>query len=98
MRQASFRSLAIVVGYLIATAANPLRADEKETRIYRASVDGSVSGSFSMSFVRRDDGSETITTNADIKVRVLFREYRYSHQGVETWTKGALTTLQTETN
>jgi hypothetical protein len=63
-----------------------------EQRDFVILVDGDQAGSYSMSITERDDGSQTMSANANVRVKYLggLKVYRYSYRGTEVWKDGRL--------
>jgi len=79
-----------------------LKAADKATeqRDFNILVDGSQAGAYSMSITEHDDGSESMSASANVKVSYLggLKTYRYSYQGTETWKAGRLQRLNSTSN
>jgi Family of unknown function (DUF6134) len=63
-----------------------------EQRDFSILVDGDPAGNYSMSITQRDDGSQTMSAAANVRVKYLagLKVYRYSYRGTETWKAGRL--------
>lgn len=95
-----FRRTLAASFFLISLFANSQAAlaAGNESRIFTANVDGRPSGTFRIDFHVNANGSETITSSAQVTVRVLLATYRYTHQSKETWLNNSLWTLAATTN
>jgi hypothetical protein len=78
-------------------AALPARAEDTEHRRFSVSVDGKPSGEARMSITRKDDGSEVMTGQVNVRVKVIIT-YTYTFQGNEVWKDGRLLSLQGSCN
>jgi hypothetical protein len=88
-------SLATAAACLLAAgfglASAPARAADNEVRTFAVTVDGSKSGDYKMTIATRDDGTVTMSGQADVNVKVLLvTAYSYSYHGVEVWKDGRL--------
>jgi hypothetical protein len=88
----------ISVFTMLTLAASVSSATDRETREYRVTADGKPAGTYSMTVERRDDGTLVQTGKADIAVRVLLKDYRYTYQGTETWRDGKLRSAESTSN
>src|SRR5687768_2554022 len=77
--------------------ATPARA-ESEVRTFAIFVDGRRAGDERLTIDARADGRTIVTSETDIKVRVLLYTFRYVYRGEETWQKGRLTRLESTCN
>src|SRR5437016_4049983 len=68
-----------------------------ETRQFHVTVDGKDAGSYTLT-VQHDQGTSTVTGQANIKVRVLVVSYTYAYNGREVWKDGRLQSLDSQTN
>jgi hypothetical protein len=79
-----------------------LKAGDKgtEQRDFNILVDGSQAGAYSMSITEHDDGSETMSASANVKVSYFggLKTYRYSYQGAETWKAGRIVRFNSSSN
>jgi hypothetical protein len=75
---------------LLAGAA--ARADDTEQRVFGVQVDGKPAGEARMTITRRDDGSEVVASQANVRVRFILT-YTYTFQGTEVWQGGRLARL-----
>jgi hypothetical protein len=78
----SFRPWA-VIALLAGAPAAP--AAETETRTFAVTVDGKPAGTCRMTLQAGDDGTQTITTAVDIKIRAAVFKYTYAFRGREVW-------------
>jgi hypothetical protein len=84
---------AVAAGLLAAGLAlsAPARAADSEVRTFAISVDGTKSGDYKMTIATKDDGTVTMSGQADVNVKVLLvTAYSYSYNGVEVWKDGRL--------
>lgn len=69
-------------------------AADTEIRDYAIRIDGKPAGEYHMNISRQDDGTATMSGQADIKLTVyLVKTYTYSYRGTETWKDGRLLRL-----
>jgi hypothetical protein len=89
----------LVVGTLLAAgAAQRALADETETRQFAIHVDGKPAGQYFMTITRGAGGVDTMSAQANVRVRVLIKTYEYSYQGTEQWKDGRLLRLESNSN
>jgi hypothetical protein len=89
-----------VAGVLLTTlilAAATARAEDREERVFTIQVDNKAAGQGRMTILRRDDGSEVVTSQAEVSIRFLLK-YTYRYQGTETWKEGRLLDLESTCN
>jgi len=77
-----------------------LRAGEVETREFAAKIDGNPVGQYRMTITPREDGSVTVSSEADLKMTKfgVIPAYHYTYRGTETWKDGRLTNFQSNTD
>jgi hypothetical protein len=88
-------------GLVLILVAESRAADPgTEQRDFIIYVDGDQAGSYSMSISQRDDGSQTMSSVANVRVKYLggLKVYRYSYQGTETWKGGRLVHFNSSSN
>jgi hypothetical protein len=69
-------------------AASAVAADT-ESRDFTIFVDGTASGQHHMTINRRDDGTVTMSAQANVRVKkVLITLYNYTYTGTEVWKEG----------
>jgi hypothetical protein len=88
-------------GLVLILVAESRAADPgTEQRDFIIYVDGDQAGSYSMSITQRDDGSQTMSSVANVRVKYLggLKVYRYSYQGTETWKGGRLVHFNSTSN
>ncbi|MDB5310105.1 MAG: hypothetical protein JWO38_4307 [Gemmataceae bacterium] len=73
----------VIVSVFVATPA--VTAADAETRTFAVAVDGKPAGTCRMSLKAEDDGTQTVTTAVDIKIRAAVFKYTYSFRGREVW-------------
>jgi hypothetical protein len=78
-------------------AAAPARAEDTEERVFTITVDGKPAGECRMTMTRKGDGSEVMSTQAGVRVKVLLT-YTYAYQGTEVWKDGRLQSLESTCN
>lgn len=85
---------------MAAAAFQPGRATAADTdaRTFAVTVDGKPAGSFKMTLRVADDGTETITTVAAVRVKVLLVSYTYELQSLEVWKGGKLVSVDATAN
>jgi hypothetical protein len=76
------------------------RADaQTEVRQFKIFVDGKRAGQYTMNIERRKDGTVSMTGNASVQLKIFLRQYIYSFQGQELWSKsGRLMELSSTSN
>jgi hypothetical protein len=87
----------LLAGVLLAGSARPALAQDTEQRHFTIQVDGKPAGDARMTITRREDGSEVLSSQANVQVRFLLR-YTYTYQGTEVWKTGRLQGLQCSCN
>lgn len=90
-----FLSLVVCLGApLLAMAA------DVEVRDYTITVDGKRGGEYHMTIQRQDDGTVSMTGQADVKLSFLggLKTYTYSYRGTEVWKDGKLMNLSSSSN
>jgi hypothetical protein len=93
------RILATLGTLAVALGGTPHAAErESETRRFRILVDGKPAGEYHMVIDRADDGSLTMSGEADVRVRYWIVHYNYSYRGSETWKDGRLLRLESTAN
>src|SRR5262249_47042350 len=92
------RCLLVLSILLVTGAAQRAAADEIETRLFTVQVDGKPAGQYTMMITRRDGGVESMSAQANVRVKHLFGTYVYTYQGTESWTNGRLQQLQSNTS
>jgi hypothetical protein len=78
--------------------APPAPAAETEIREFRIAVDGKPAGEYRLSVTRQDDGTLVQSGQADVRLRVLIKNYSYTYRGTETWKNGRLVKLDSTCN
>jgi hypothetical protein len=90
-RQATLGGLILALGLVVSLSARAtdLSTEQRDFTIY---VDGDRAGNYSMSITQRDDGSETMSASANVRVKYLagLKVYTYTYRGTETWKDGRL--------
>ena len=81
----------------IVSAAEPT-VDERQTRTFKASVDGKERGRMVVAFTKRSNGTETVRAEADLYFNFVVYRYKYSSVGTETWKDGRLIKLASESD
>lgn len=85
--------LLALVGAIPAVAAGA----EQETRHFSISIDNKNAGSYALT-IQHDQGTFTVTGNANVRHRVLIKTYTYNYNGKEVWKDGRLQSLDSQTN
>lgn len=85
---------ALVCLVFAASGMKELRADEKETREFKVSVDGKPRGKCTIGITSRDDGADVMHIRAALSFNYVVYEYRYSSVGTEVWKEGRLVELE----
>lgn len=98
-----FRTLLIagVLAFDFDSTAGLQAADKPtEQRDFTILVDGSQAGGYSMAITDHDDGSQSMSALANVRVSYLagLKTYRYSYQGTETWKAGRLVRFNSTSN
>ena len=97
-RRWGVRCCVILGGLLAAGAGQRAAADETEVRQFTVQVDGKNAGQYLMTISRRGGGVESMSGQASVKVRVLFKTYTYNYNGTEHWKNGRLQQLESNTD
>ena len=74
------------------------RAGDAETRAFTIFVDGKPAGECRLTYAVGEDGSETRSGSADVRVKHLLKTYRYHFDGSEVWKGGRLQRLRSTTD
>src|SRR3954447_3915259 len=98
VRRCGVRWCLVLGGLLAAGAGRRAAADEVETRQFAIHVDGKPAGQYVMTLTRRDGGVESMSGQARVTVKVLFKTYSYTYSGTEYWKDGKLQQLQSSTS
>ena len=98
VRRWGVRCLLIFGGLLMAGATQRAAADETETRQFAVQVDGKPAGQYTMTITKSDGGVESMSAQANVRVKHLFGTYVYTYQGTESWKNGRLQQLQSNTS
>jgi hypothetical protein len=88
---------ALCSGGAIAGAAEP-QDIERETRVFRISVDGTERGECTMQIRRRDDGTDWVGGNAGLLFNYIIYKYRFSSYGAAIWKDGRLVEMDRTAN
>jgi hypothetical protein len=83
----------VVAGLVPALAAGT----ETETREFRVLIGDKDAGTYRMT-IQHDQGTYTVSSEAKIRHRVIFVNYRYDYSGIEVWKDGQLQSLESNTN
>ncbi len=75
-----------------------LQAAGTESRIFAVQVDGKQAGECRLSFITGEDGSETLSGNAAVRVKHLVAVYQYRYEGSEVWKGNRLQKLNCATD
>jgi hypothetical protein len=91
-------SLLGLVAVLLAPA--PATAADIEVRDFVVWVDGKRGGEYHMTINRQDDGSVTMTGQADVLLSFFagLKKYTYSYRGTEVWKDDKLVSLSSSSN
>jgi hypothetical protein len=98
-RQVTLGGLILSLGLFVSLKARA--ADVKtEQRVFAVLVDGDQAGTYSMSVTESDDGSTTMSSIANVRVKYLggLKVYRYNYQGTEVWKGGRLVHFSSASN
>jgi hypothetical protein len=91
--------LLVLVTALSAGILSRAQAAETEVRSFAIHVDGKPAGNYQMTIAQQDDGSTTVSGQADVRVTfAFFTTYTYTYRGKETWKDGRLQRLESNTN
>jgi hypothetical protein len=76
---------------LLAPGLTQARAADTEVREFKIMVDGKDSGTYQMKIERQDDGTEILSAESNVRVKVVgISVYTYSYKGKEVWKNGRL--------
>lgn len=81
---------------IVTFAAGPALAAEVETREFQVKVDGKPAGEYRQT-IQHDNGTYTITCQAEVRVRYFVVNYVYTFRGTEIWKDGRLVRLDSKT-
>ena len=88
----------LIVGLVCLAFFVPLgRAAEAETRHFNVTIDGKEAGSYQLT-MQHNQGTSTISGQANVRYRVLVISYTYTYSGREVWKDGRLHSLDSQTN
>jgi hypothetical protein len=95
---AHFARCALSALFLVVTGISA-RAADVEVRDFVNLIDGKPSGETHMTIKRQDDGSASMSCQADVKVTKLgLVVYRYTYRGTEEWKSGQLVRFESRTD
>src|SRR5262249_50579620 len=96
----TFLFAGVLVIHCVMTAGLQAADKATEQRDFTVLVDGSQAGWFSMTITDHEDGSQTMTALANVKVSYFggLKTYRYSYQGTEKWKAGRLLSFGSSSN
>lgn len=81
----------------VALASAPAMLEADDARTFAVTVDGKPSGSYTIATKVDADGTETITTVAALKIKMLIT-YTYELNSTEVWKKGQLVSVEAKSN
>lgn len=91
-----------VFGVLLAlgtlSPSGALSAAEDEVRVFAVTIDKKHAGFYRMTTKVGPDGTETTTITADVKVRILVVNYRYTLHCTEVWKAGQFVSVEAYTD
>jgi hypothetical protein len=89
----------LIGGLVVLALAAGAPAAETEVRQFKIFVDGKRAGQYTMTVEKRDDGTVKMTGKANVALKVFLRQYAYSFDGREVWSKdGRLVELRSNSN
>ena len=91
-RQRLFAGLVCLAG-----ALPTARGADVETRHFNVTIDGKEAGTYKLT-MQHDQGTSTITGQANVRFRVFVINYTYTYSGREVWKDGRLQSLDSQTN
>ena len=89
--------LRLAVPFLLACPHAAAAAAEVETRTFHVKIDGKPAGNYQMT-IRHDNGTYTVTGEANVRLSYLIYRYTYTYAGTEVWKDGRLQRLDSNTN
>src|SRR5262249_53653810 len=89
--------LGLAAVFVFACSHNWAVAAEVETRTFHVKIDGKPAGNYQMT-IRHDNGTYTVTGDADVALRYLIYRYVYTYHGTEVWKETRLQQLDSQTN
>jgi hypothetical protein len=87
-----------VVPLAVLACAGRVAAAETEVREFTIHVDGKPAGQYSMTITKQDNGAESMSGQARVRVKHLLGTYTFTYQGTEQWQGGRLLELRSSTN
>ncbi len=93
-------SLPLLCLGLVLSAPGRTQAADIEVRDFTIWVDGKRGGEYHMTINRQDDGSVTLTGQADVTLSYALglRKYTYTYRGTEVWKEGKLVNFSSTSN
>jgi Domain of unknown function (DUF6134) len=89
---------ACVAAGILAILSAPVRGAETEEREFAVTVDSKGAGTFHLTARADDDGTETITATANVKISYLLGSYKYTLRSAEVWKRERLISLESSSN
>jgi hypothetical protein len=77
--------LSWVVGLVMLCVPSLVQAAGTESRLFLIRIDGKAAGECRVSYTTGEDGSETLSGSAAVRVRHLLATYQYHYDGSEIW-------------
>src|SRR5262245_42155250 len=82
-----------VAACVLAVLSPATYGGEGEEREFAVTVDGKRAGSYRLAVHVRDDGTETVSAAAEVKIRTLLGSYTYTLRSLEVWKNGRLVSV-----
>src|SRR5262245_57774635 len=95
---ACFRRSSGLFALLVVTCAAARARAQTEVREFSIQVDGKPAGQYTMTITKHNDGSESMSGQASVRVKHALGTYTFTYQGVERWKNGRLQELKSTSN
>ncbi|HYT88348.1 MAG TPA: DUF6134 family protein [Gemmataceae bacterium] len=87
-----------LLALLVVACASAQAGAQTEVREFSVQVDGKPAGQYTMTITKHDDGSESMSGQATVRVKHVLGTYTFTYQGVERWKGGRLVELKSSSN
>jgi hypothetical protein len=100
MNRSGGRCLGLLILGVLMLVSGSTRAGaaDSERRDFNILVDGKRAGAYHLTITHADDGTDTVSAQAHVRVSHLVYTYTYAYQGTEVWKAGRLASLNSSTD